>query len=82
MSYYYYRDKKAIGLHRRTCAVLLLAIIGAMEVVNGWYLLDWSKLRVALCRDGVAIDGGVGEFGMGLLMLYGAYSLLLEWFGD
>ena len=79
---YPFRDKAAIRLHVRTCIVLLLAIIGMMVTVNGWYRLDLSKLRIALDRDGIAIDGGVEILGMGVLVLYGAYRLLLRWFGD
>jgi hypothetical protein len=82
MNWYYFRDKAAIRLHLRTCTVLLLAIIGIMVIVDGWYRLDLSKLRIALNRDGIAIDGGVEVLGMGVLVLYGAYRLLLRWFGD
>lgn len=79
---YPFRDKAAIRLHVKTCTVLLLAIIGMMIVVNGWSMLDLNKLRIALNGDGIAIDGGVAELGMGMLVLYGAYRLLLRWFGD
>jgi hypothetical protein len=79
---YPFRDKAAIRLHVRTCTVLLLAIIGMMVTVNGWYRLDLSKLPIALNRDGIAIDDGVEILGMGVLVLYGAYRLLLRWFGD
>jgi hypothetical protein len=82
MNWYYFRDRAAIRLHLRTCTVLLLAIIGLKLVVDGWYGLDLSKLRIAFDRDSVAIDGGVEILGMGLLVLYGAYRLLLRWFGD
>jgi hypothetical protein len=51
-----------------------------MVTVSGWYML--SKLPLALNRDGIAIDGGVERMGMGVLVLYGAYRLLLRRFGD
>jgi hypothetical protein len=79
---YPFRDKAAIRLHVRTCTVLLLAIIGMKLIVDGWYALDLSKLRIGLGRDAITIDGGVETLGMGVLMLYGAYRLLLRWFGD
>jgi hypothetical protein len=82
MNWYYFRDKAAIRLHLRTCTVLLLAIIGMKLIVDGLYGLDLSKLRIALNRDGIMIDGGVEILGMGVLVLYGAYRLLLRWFGD
>lgn len=82
MNWYYFRDKAAIRLHLRTCTVMLLAIIGMMVMVDGCYRLDLSKLRIAFDRDGVAIDGGVEILGMGVLVLYGAYRLLLRWFGE
>jgi hypothetical protein len=82
MNWYYFRDKAAVRLHLRTCTVMLLAIVGIMIVVDGCYRLDLSKLRIALDRDGIAIDGGVEILAMGMLVLYGAYRLLLRWFGD
>jgi hypothetical protein len=81
MNWYYFRDKAAIRLHLRTCTVLLLAIIGMKRLVDSWNGLDFSKLRIALYRDGIAIDGGLEILGMGVLVLYGAYRLLLRWFG-
>jgi hypothetical protein len=82
VNWYYFRDRAAIRLHLRTCTVLLLAIIGMKLLVDAWNGLDWSKLRIALNRDGIAIDGGVEEWGVAALVLYGAYRLLLRWFGD
>jgi hypothetical protein len=81
MNWYYFRDKAAIRLYLRMCTVLLLAIIGMKLIVDDRYGLDLSKPGIALDGDGIAIDG-VETLGKGVLVLYGAFRLLLRWFGD
>jgi hypothetical protein len=79
MNWYYFRDKAAIRLHLRTCTVLLLAVNGMKLIVDGRYGLDLSKLRIATASRLMA---AWKHWWMGVLVVYGAYRLLLVRFGD
>ena len=78
--WFLYLDWKAVRLHLQTCTVMILALVGAHEVFHGWGMLDLSKVRVIVEPGYIWIDGGIGEFGMGLLVLYGAWFLFRRWF--
>jgi hypothetical protein len=78
--WFLYLDWKAVRLHLRTCTVIILALVGAQEIFEGWRMMDLSKLGVIVEPGYIRIDGGIGELGMGILVLYGAWFLFRRWF--
>ena len=78
--WYFYLDWKRVRLDLRACAVIILALLGTKDVFDGWHMLDLSQVRVIGEPGYIRIDGGVGELGMGLLILSGAWFLFRRWF--
>jgi hypothetical protein len=66
-------------------ALTLFAVsaFGVKAIRDGWHILGTREIRVIgeLTNGGrIDIDGGVGELGMGILILSGVWFLCRRWF--
>jgi hypothetical protein len=65
--------------------IFALASLGAKAAGDGWRVLGTREFRVEgdLGHGGlISIDGGYGEIGLGILLLFCAWTLLRRWFLD
>jgi hypothetical protein len=69
----------------KTISIFALASLGAKAIGDGWRVLGTREFRVEgdLGHGGlISIDGGYGEIGLGILLLFWAWLLLQRWFLD
>jgi hypothetical protein len=69
----------------KAISIFALASFGAKAMGDGWRVLGTREFRVEgdLGHGGlISIDGGYGEMGLGLLLLFWAWVLLRRWFLD
>jgi len=67
----------------KALTIVALSALGVKAIRDGWHILGTREIRVVgeLTNGGlIDMDGGVGELGMGVLMLLGAWFLCRRWF--
>ena len=69
----------------KAISIFALASFGAKAIGDGWRVLGTREFRVEgdVGHGGlISIDGGYGEIGLGILLLFWAWVLLRRWFLD